>query len=447
MKKTKILTLVASAAFVNWVVAESPPKPTKPERPEKPSEEKKGVFGEWLDKEGFITDGPKIKNWIDTDGDRIDDRMQKGPGAPIGENRPDKEILRPNKPEQEGEKPETGGPDPRPFPPKPKPEEGGEKPEPKPRPKPGEGGEKPVIGGPDPRPYLPKPKPGEGGNKPDKDLFGSWLDKDGYITDGPKIENWIDTDGDNIDDRKQKGPGLPKGENRPQKPKPRPLPPKPKPAKPGIADSNKTDGSSTGRPEIKRPTRPARPELSDDLKGQLDSYKKEHDDLRKALHEKLKALKNPTRDQVKKITKEFHDTNKDRFDAQKELAKSLKDGLKAARPERPAKPVVPEKVLELRAAHDKVLKSVSESKREFMSALSKASKEERKDLLDGFREQQKKLQEEMKNIQRQIRESIDKPKTDVIAEKPRVERRPPHAHALTFLPRLTTVDQQVARPS
>ena len=155
MKKTKILTLVASAAFVNWVVAESPPKPTKPERPEKPSEEKKGVFGEWLDKEGFITDGPKIKNWIDTDGDRIDDRMQKGPGAPIGENRPDKEILRPNKPEQEGEKPETGGPDPRPFPPKPKPEEGGEKPEPKPRPKPGEGGEKPVIGGPDPRPYLP----------------------------------------------------------------------------------------------------------------------------------------------------------------------------------------------------------------------------------------------------------------------------------------------------
>ena len=31
----------------------------------------------------------------------------------------------------------------------------------------------------------------------------------------------------------------------------------------------------------------------------------------------------------------------------------------------------------------------------------------------------------MKNIQRQIRESIDKPKTDVIAEKPRVERRPP----------------------
>ncbi|MEK9983258.1 MAG: hypothetical protein VW879_00820 [Opitutae bacterium] len=338
MKKTKILTLVASAALVNWVAAESPPTPTKPERPEKPSEEKKGVFGEWLDKDGFITDGPKIKNWIDTDGDRIDDRMQKGPGAPIGENRPDKEILRPNKPDQEGEKPETGGPDPRPFPPKPEPEEGGEK---------------PVIGGPDPRPLPPKP------------------------------------------------------------------------AKPGIADGNKTDDSSNGRPEVKRPARPARSELSDDLKGQLDSYKKEHDDLRKSLHEKLKALKNPTRDQVKKITKEFQEANKDRYEAQKELAKSLKDGLKAARPERPAKPVVPEKVLELRAAHDKVLKSVSESKRELMSALSKASKEERKDLLDGFREQQKKLQEEMKNIQRQIRESIDKPKTDAIAEKPRVERRPP----------------------
>ena len=122
---------------------------------------------------------------------------------------------------------------------------------------------------------------------------------------------------------------MPKGENRPQKPKSRPLPPKP--TKPGIADGNKTDDSSNGRPEVKRPARPARPELSDDLKGQLDSYKKEHDDLRKSLHEKLKALKNPTRDQVKKITKEFQEANKDRYEAQKELAKSLKDGLKAAR--------------------------------------------------------------------------------------------------------------------
>ena len=103
MKKTKILTLVASAALVNWVAAESPRTPTKPERPEKPSEEKKGAFGEWLDKDGFITDGPKIKNWIDTDGDRIDDRMQNG----TYRRKPsDKEILRPNKPDQEGEKPE-----------------------------------------------------------------------------------------------------------------------------------------------------------------------------------------------------------------------------------------------------------------------------------------------------------------------------------------------------
>ncbi len=419
MKQTKILTVLAVAGLVNWVAAESPPQFEKPERPDKPTDGKKGVFGAWLDKDGFITDGPKIKNWIDTDGDRIDDRMQKGPGAPVGEKRPDKESFRP-KPGEGGEKPK-----PRPEPPKPKPEEGGEKPEPKPRPKPGEGGEKPVIGGPDPRPYLPKPKPGEGGNKPDKDLFGSWLDKDGYITDGPKIEDWIDTDRDNIDDRKQKGPGLPKGEKRPQKPKPRPLPPKPKPAKPGIADSNKTDGSSAGRPEIKRPTRPARPELSDDLKGKLDSYKQEHADLRKALNDKLKALKNPTRDQVKKITKEFHEANKDRFEAQKELAKTLKDGLKAARPERPSKPVVPEKVLELRAAHDKVIKSVSESKRELMAALAKASKEERKSLLDGFREEQMKLQEEMKNIQRQIRESIHATSTDATAVKTRVKRRPP----------------------
>lgn len=381
----KLLSVLAVTGLGSSLVAETPAQPDKPERPEKPTDSRPSPFGQWLDKEGFLTDGPKIKNWIDTDGDRIDDRMQKGPGTPIGEKRPEKEIFRP-----------------------------------KPKPEPGEGGEKPK-----PRPLPPKPKPGEGNNKPDKDLFGSWLDKDGYITDGPKIENWIDTDQDNIDDRKQKGPGLPKGDNRPQKPKPQPLPSKPKPAKPGIADTNKTDNSSAGRPEIKRPTRPARPELSDDLKGQLDSYKKEHYDLRKALHEKLKALKNPTRDQVKKITKEFHDTNKDRFAAQKELAKTLKDGLKAARPERPSKPKVSKEVLDLRADHDKVLKSVSESKRELMASLSKVTKEERKALFDGFREEQKKLQEELKNIQRQIRESMDASKTTVSNVKARVERRPP----------------------
>ncbi|GEM_PF-1332143 len=410
-------------------------KPDIPDRPEKP--EVAGPFGEWLDKNGFITDGPKIKNWIDTDGDRIDDRMQKGPGAPVGENRPDKEILRP-KPGEGGEKP-----DPKP---RPKPGEGGEKPEPKPRPKPGEGGEKPETGGPDPKPEprpfppkpgeggekpeiggpdpRPKPEPGEGVDKPDRKLFGTWLDKEGFITDGPKIENWIDSDGDSIDDRKQKGPGLPVGQERPAKPKPRPKPPQPKKPTLGGKSDDKSEGKSE-RPE--RPQRPARPELSDDVKSKLDAYKKESDELRKALKGQLKALKNPTRDQIKKITKDFQEAQKSRIDAQKELSSQIKDGLKAARPERPAKPVIPEAVNNLRKQHDETLKQVSEAKKALMQKLAagKLSKEDHKALLDDFREGQKKLQEDMKSIQRQIREAIEKPAGDVADNKERVDRRPP----------------------
>jgi uncharacterized phage infection (PIP) family protein YhgE len=253
-----------------------------------------------------------------------------------------------------------------------------------------------------------------------------WLDKEGFITDGPKIENWIDSDGDRIDDRLQKGPGLPVGQKRPGKPKPKPRPKPPQPKKPTLGGNS--DDKAEGKPERpERPQRPARPELSDDVKSKLDAYKKESDDLRKALKDQLKALKNPTRDQIKKITKGFQEAQKDRIDAQKELSSQIKDGLKAARPERPAKPVIPDAVNDLRKQHDETLKQVSEAKKALMQKLSagKLSKEDHKALLDGFREGQKKLQEDMKSIQRQIREAIEKPTGDATDSKERVDRRPP----------------------
>jgi hypothetical protein len=389
--------LIAAMAIIGLstsVVAQRVAKPDLPDRPEKPVVDK-GPFGAWLDKEGFIIPGPKIKNWIDTDGDRIDDRMQKGPGTPVGKPRP--EIVlpkpeprpKPGKPGDGGEKPETGGPDPkpepRPFPPKPgKPGEGGEKPG-----KPGEGGVKPG-------------KPGEGGEKPGKPGEGG--EKPGKPGEGGVK------------------PGKP-GEGG-EKPKPRPKPPQPK--KPTLGGSS--DDKAEGKPERpERPQRPARPELSDDVKSKLDAYKKESDDLRKALKDQLKALKNPTRDQIKKITKGFQEAQKDRIDAQKELSSQIKDGLKAARPERPAKPVVPDAVNDLRKQHDETLKQVSEAKKALMQKLSagKLSREDHKALLDGFREGQKKLQEDMKSIQRQIREAIEKPTGDAADAKERVDRRPP----------------------
>jgi uncharacterized membrane protein len=352
-----LLAAMAIIGLSTSVIAQRVAKPDLPDRPEKPVVDK-GPFGAWLDKEGFIIPGPKIRNWIDTDGDRIDDRMQKGPGTPVGEKRPEIVIDPKPEPRPKPGKPGEGGEKPG------KPGEGGEKPG-----KPGEGGEKPEIGGPDPRP---KPEPGEGGEKP----------------------------------------------------KPRPKPPQPK--KPTLGGNS--DDKGEGKPERpERPQRPARPELSDDVKSKLDAYKKESDDLRKVLKDQLKALKNPTRDQIKKITKGFQEAQKARIDAQKELSSQIKDGLKAARPERPAKPVIPDAVNDLRKQHDETLKQVSEAKKALMQKLSagKLSKEDHKALLDGFREGQKKLQEDMKSIQRQIREAIEKPAGDVADTKERVDRRPP----------------------
>jgi hypothetical protein len=382
-----LLATMAIIGLSTSVIAQRVAKPDLPDRPEKPVVDK-GPFGAWLDKEGFITPGPKIKNYIDTDGDRIDDRLQKAPGIPAGTFRPDKEVNVRPKPGEGGEKPETGGPDPkpepRPFPPKPG--EGGEKPG-----KPGEGGEKPG-------------KPGEGGEKPGKP-------GEGGVKPGKPGEGGV-----------KPGTGKP-GEGG-GKPKPRPKPPQPK--KPTLGGNS--DDKAEGKPERpERPQSPARPELSDDVKSKLDAYKKESDDLRKVLKDQLKALKNPTRDQIKKITKGFQEAQKARIDAQKELSSQIKDGLKAARPERPAKPVIPDAVNDLRKQHDETLKQVSEAKKALMQKLSagKLSKEDHKALLDGFREGQKKLQEDMKSIQRQIREAIGKPAGDVADTKERVDRRPP----------------------
>ena len=292
--------------------------------------------------------------------------------------------------------------------------------------------------------------------KIDKEIFGSWLDDDGFIIPGPKIRNFIDQDRDRIDDRLQAGPGARPGKPRPEVekpekpetggPDPKPIlptkpgeggekpvrpkpgeggekpgkpgeggekpgkPGKPKPPKPGKPGRGDGDSGEVAKPKPERPERPARPELSDDLKGKLESYKKENDELRDALKAEIKALKNPTRTKIREITKAFHEENKARFEGQKDLSKEIKEGLKDARPERPSKPEVPEAVLELRAAHDEILKSAADSKRSLVSALAKASIQERKALLDNFREEQKTLQDEMKNLQRQIRESIEKPK-------------------------------------
>ena len=277
---------------------------------------------------------------------------------------------------------------------------------------------------------APFKKPEQRPEKPivERDHFGQWLDKEGYVTDGPKIKNWVDTDRDRIDDRLQAGPGQPAGKKRPvvrPRPEPQPKPePKPKPTKPTRPTKPGGDKEKPTKPS--KPQRPERPELSTDLKDKLDLYKEEKDSLQKELKEVLKKLDKPSRGDVKEAIAKFHKDNKDRFDAHKELGKTIKDGLVAARPERPKKPEVPEEVKKLHAVQKEVHKALHNNHKDLREKLKDVTGEEKEELLVAFKEKQQKLHEELKNIQRQLREV---PKL-VICEKPtdkvtRPNRRPP----------------------
>jgi len=254
--------------------------------------------------------------------------------------------------------------------------------------------------------------------KPQKNRgeYGLWLDDDGFVIPGPKTADFIDTDRDQIDDRRQSAPGTPAGKERPEKEVDRPhFGTKPIPA--------------PSKPDISQGSRPSRPELSTELKDQLASYKKENEALRQELKAKLKNLKKPTREEIRKITQAFQRDNEDRLEAQKQLATQIKDSLQSARPSRPEKPSVPKEISDkmktLREKHKTIEELVLAGKRELKAQLATASLEERKELLDSFREDQKKLHEDLKSVQRQIRETFHSNASSQGASIRSETRRPP----------------------
>lgn len=267
--------------------------------------------------------------------------------------------------------------------------------------------------------------------KPDikKEHFGQWLDKEGFVVEGPKIKNWIDSDKDRIDDRLQAGPGKPAGKKRPDVVRPRPEPePKPKPVRPTKPTRPNTEDNKPLKPQ-----RPARPELPTYLKSKMDEYKTQQDAIKSELKEVIKKINKPTREKVKQAIEAFNTANKERIDANRNLAKSIKEDLEFNRPERPKKPEPTEEMKTLRKAHAEKINELNEGRKKLMISLKDASEEEKKNLIESFKGQQKDLHEELKNIQRQLREQIVICKKPIDGEKPkqRIERRPPRRPELT----------------
>ncbi len=250
---------------------------------------------------------------------------------------------------------------------------------------------------------------------PEKEKFGIWLDQDGFIIPGPKTADYIDTDGDRIDDRLQCKPGAPAGKLRPQKPggKPETGGPDPKPEKPGEGGA-KPGGQLGGgeRPKPPAPIRPIlppRPKIPEELTTKMDAYKEAQDVLRGELKAKIEALgDDASKADIKSAAETFKSDNQDRIDAQLAAAKEIHEGLKANRPkhdkgERPEPPAaVKEKADAMKGLHQ----LLGKARQDLHESLKNASEEERESMIVSFKDAQKEHHQQLKQAKKDLREAI-----------------------------------------
>ena len=303
-------------------------------------------------------------------------------------------------------RPETGGgPDPRPQ-------------------KPGEGGEKPEIGRPAPKPFPPHwGKPPAIQTKDIRPLPG------GFGMGSSTLAAWI---GDNIaEDRANAGQGengRPGGGDKPSGPqKPEVLTDKEKldprksegevlkQAKEGKISQEdarkKLDalrGEMEKRGEIKRPKRPAKPELSAEVKTKLEDIKSQQDAIAKEMKSKLDALKKDgaSKEEMRKAVHAFQKDNKDRLDAIRDAHKEIHDSLKGARPPKPERPELTAEIKAKVEVLKEKQKELHTARKDLHENLKDKSKEERETLIATFKEDNKAKHQEIKAKTKEVKEEI-----------------------------------------
>jgi polyhydroxyalkanoate synthesis regulator phasin len=170
-------------------------------------------------------------------------------------------------------------------------------------------------------------------------------------------------------------------------------------------DALRKDMADNG--ERKRPQRPQKPEISDEVKAQIDAVK----DLEKALHAEIKEKvnelgKDATREQIKATVESFKESNKDRFEEIKEAHTAIRENIEANRPEKPERPELTEELkVKVEALHAK-RKEMHEAQKELRETLKDASEEEREVLITAFKEANKAKHEEIKTQAKEVKEEI-----------------------------------------
>jgi polyhydroxyalkanoate synthesis regulator phasin len=170
-------------------------------------------------------------------------------------------------------------------------------------------------------------------------------------------------------------------------------------------DAIRKDMADNG--ERKRPQRPQKPEISDEVKAQIDAVK----GLEKALHTEIKEKvnelgKDATREQIKATVESFKESNKDRFEEIKEAHSAIRENIEANRPEKPQRPQLTEDLkAKVDALHAK-RKEMHEAQKELHQNLKEASKEEREEMITAFKEANKAKHEEIKSQAKEVKEEI-----------------------------------------
>ena len=161
--------------------------------------------------------------------------------------------------------------------------------------------------------------------------------------------------------------------------------------------------------DIRRPQRPDKGELSEEVKTQLDGIKEKQEALHSELKESLADLgEDATKEEIKAAAQEFKEANKERFEAIKSEHEAIREELKASRPARPERPQIElSEELKAKVANLKDKREeLHQAQKEMLTTLKDASKEERKVIIEQFKENNKAKHREIKETAKALKEEI-----------------------------------------
>ena len=166
-------------------------------------------------------------------------------------------------------------------------------------------------------------------------------------------------------------------------------------------------GEMEKKGEFKRPKRMAKPDLSDAVKDSIAEIKADQKKLHESMKAKLADLgEGASKEDMREAIEEFKEKNKAKFEAIKTAHESIRESMKAARPQKPERPeLTSELKVKVEALKEKH-KELHTARKELHEQLKEASKEEKEVLISAFKETNKEKHEEIKTQSKEIKEEI-----------------------------------------